>query len=145
MSCGEGHGQGSDPMLPWCRLAAVALTGPLPSLGASMSLRCSSEKKRKRKNPCLEKQKSRRFLKPVGRSLRSNRTCILSQNVSHRLLTNYQGVNGNFIVEKSDRYHLKRISTRTIHHHVPCDVMHLGEYNIAFAVFQPKGLTWVSS
>lgn len=41
----------------------------------------------------------------------------------HPQITNYKGENGNLIVEKSDIYHLNLISNRTIHHHVPPEVM----------------------
>jgi len=43
MSCGVGHRCSLDPMLLWCRLAAVA-PDSTPSLGTSISRRCGPKK-----------------------------------------------------------------------------------------------------
>ena len=48
------------------------------------------------------------MLKPMGEGLRSIQFYILSMS-THKTLTDYNGQNSHFAVEKPGRHHLKRV------------------------------------
>ena len=61
MSCGVGQNPGLDPALLrlWCRLAAVALIGPLawePPCALDVALKKTKDKKKEKKNLRIPRQ-----------------------------------------------------------------------------------------
>ena len=70
MSCGVGHTRGAGLTLLWlcCRLAAVALTGPLAweplyAVGAALKRQKEKEKKKNKCSQCIRNIKRKPFLK----------------------------------------------------------------------------------
>lgn len=51
--CSVGGRHGSDPVLLWCRLAAVALIQSLIPLGTSISHRCGPKKQKEKKKDAI--------------------------------------------------------------------------------------------